>query len=193
MVTVRNSEWKTFTATNATDLFTSAGHGYPNGEAVRLYTASGTLPSGVTATARYYVINSTTDTFQLSATSGGSAVSLADDGTGTLSVGVDPISVTDLLSGTEKTVTSTNSVNYLVATTPSSTFKATTVADYTFVVNTDVTAAMDSATSTDSRYKAYVYIKQGDYGTDYKIEMENVVYTYSTDTTGRQYIDCLLL
>ena len=190
MVTVRNSSWKTFTATNATDLFTSAAHGYSDGEAVRLYTAAGTLPSGVVATARYYIISSTTNTFQLSTTSGGSAVALADDGSGTLSVGLDPISVVDVLTGTEKTVTTTNSANYLVATTPSSTFKSTSIADYTFISNTSKTVAMSSTTSTDTRYRAYVYIKQGDYGTDYHIELDGTRYSHATDTgANRDYID----
>ena len=158
MVSVRNSEWKTFTATNATNLFTSAGHEYDDGEAVRFYTASGTLPDGVLATTRYYIVSAATDTFQVSLTSGGSAVTIADDGLGTLSVGVDPLSIVDVLTGTEKVVTTTNSVNYLIDTTPSTCFKATTVADYTFVVNKGTAAAMKATESDASGYKAYVYI-----------------------------------
>ena len=111
---------------------------------------------------------------------------ISSDGSGTLNVGRDPISVVDVLTGTEKTVTSTNSVDYLVATTPSTTFKATTIADYTFIVDTDQTVAMDSTTSTDhstssSAVRAYVYIKQGDYGTDYKIELDGTTYTETTE------------
>ena len=188
MVTVRNSAWKTFTAADSGDLFTCTAHGFAAGEAVRLYTASGTLPTGVSATLRYYIVNPvpSADTFQLSLTSGGSAVVISSDGSGTLNVGRDPISVVDVLTGTEKTVTSTNSVDYLVATTPSTTFKATTIADYTFIVDTDQTVAMDSTTSTDhstssSAVRAYVYIKQGDYGTDYKIELDGTTYTETTE------------
>jgi len=189
MVIVRNSAWKTFTATNATNLFTSTAHGYADGEAVRLYTASGTLPSGVVATARYYVISATTNTFQLSTTSGGSASAIADDGSGTLSVGLDPISVVDVLTGTEKTVTTTNSVNYLVVTTPSTVFKATSIADYSFIVNTGTTTAMESATSADTRYRAYIYIKQGDYSTDYKVSIDGNDISYTTDSTSRATLD----
>ena len=186
MVTVRNSEWKTFEADNTTNTFNSTAHGFADGEAVRLYTASGTLPTEVGVTLRYYIINADANTFQLSLTSGGPVVAITGDGSGTLNVGRDPISVVDVLTGTEKTVTSTNSVDYLVATTPSTTFKATTIADYTFIVDTDQTVAMDSTTSTDhstssSAVRAYVYIKQGDYGTDYKIELDGTTYTETTE------------
>ena len=193
MVTVRNSEWKEFTATHGTETFNSTAHGFANGEAVRLYTASGTLPDGVAATLRYYIVTATADAFQLSLTSGGSVVTIADNGSGTLNVGRDPISVVDVLTGTEKTVTSTNSVDYLVATTPSTTFKATTIADYTFIVDTDQTVAMDSTTSTDHSVatgdiSAYVYIKQGDYGTKYNIIIDGTTYTVATPD-GEEAVD----
>jgi hypothetical protein len=199
MVTVRNSEWKTFEADNTTNTFESTAHGFVAGEAVRLYTASGTLPTEVSATLRYYIVDPvpSANTFQLSLTSGGSAIAITGDGSGTLNVGRDPISVIDVLTGTEKAVTSTDSVNYLVATTPSTTFKATTIADYTFIVDTDQTVAMDSTTSTDhdassSAVRAYVYIRQGDYGTDYKIELNGTTYTKTTED-GADAPDRLLI
>lgn len=70
-----------FTAAT-TDTITSAGHGLSNGD-VLLLTTSDTLPAGLSADTPYYVINSATDTFQLSTTSGGSAVDITDTGTGT--------------------------------------------------------------------------------------------------------------
>lgn len=71
-----------FTTTNATNLFNDVAHGLSNGDCVTV--ASGTtLPSGLSVSTYYYIINATTDTFKVSTTPGGSAVALADDGTGT--------------------------------------------------------------------------------------------------------------
>lgn len=74
----------TFTADSATDTLTATAHGLSNGEVV-LVQSTGTLPGGLSASTRYYVINQATNTFQLSATSGGSAIDITSNGTGTLS------------------------------------------------------------------------------------------------------------
>ena len=47
------------------------------------------------------------------------------------------------LDGTEKTVNKPDGVSYLSCTTPRSQIKTITIADFTFVVNTTVTTAMD--------------------------------------------------
>lgn len=72
----------TFTADAGTDVLTASAHGLTNGQRVRL-TSAGTLPAGLSAVVAYYVVNKTTNTFQVSATSGGSAVDITDAGTGT--------------------------------------------------------------------------------------------------------------
>lgn len=72
-----------FTAANATNLFTSAGHGLANGTVVLVSNSGGALPTGLSAYTPYYVINRTTNDFQLSTTPGGSAVDITTDGTGT--------------------------------------------------------------------------------------------------------------
>lgn len=77
---------KVFTAANATDVFTSNGHGYANGTKVRVFNVGGALPAGLTAGTDYYVIGAAANTFQLSATLGGAAVNVTTDGTGTNSV-----------------------------------------------------------------------------------------------------------
>jgi hypothetical protein len=64
--------------------------------------------------------------------------------------------------------------------TPSTSIKAVSIADYTFITNTDTAVAMDATTSADSRYRYYVYVKQGDYGTKYTIKLEGTEYTYET-------------
>jgi surface protein len=59
---------------------TRTSHGYPNGYPISF--ASITTTTGITATQIYYVINATTDTFQLAASRGGAALTLTNDGTG---------------------------------------------------------------------------------------------------------------
>lgn len=79
------------TADNTTETFTDAGHGLTNGQAVKL---GGTAPAGLTAGTVYYVVNASTNTFQLSSTIGGAAETFTDDGT---SVTYDP----ELVQGTD--------------------------------------------------------------------------------------------
>lgn len=57
-------------------------NGLTNGQTVE-FSSSGTLPGGLTAGVPYYVINATDTTFQVSLTSGGDAVDLTTQGTGT--------------------------------------------------------------------------------------------------------------
>lgn len=70
-----------FTAA-ATNLITSAAHGLLNDDLVHV-SSTGTLPAGLSASTDYYVIDATTNTFQLSATMGGAAVDITDTGSGT--------------------------------------------------------------------------------------------------------------
>jgi hypothetical protein len=71
-----------FTASATTQLLTSNGHGLQKGDKIFVSSAT-TLPDGLSASTNYYVINPTTNTFQVSATPNGSAVVLGDAGTGT--------------------------------------------------------------------------------------------------------------
>lgn len=77
---------KNFTADNSTDVLTSTAHGYNNDDTVRVRALDGILPAGLTANQLYYVVNKTTNTFQLSLTEGGAVVDFTDNGTGTLKV-----------------------------------------------------------------------------------------------------------
>lgn len=54
-------------------VWTAAAHGLPNGASVLLST-TGALPTGLAVGTTYYVVSTATNTFQLSATSGGSAI-----------------------------------------------------------------------------------------------------------------------
>jgi surface protein len=71
---------KSVTFTDTGDLITSAGHGFRNGDSVLFTSIVST--TGINVDAQYYIINVTTDTFQVSTTYGGSALALTTDGTG---------------------------------------------------------------------------------------------------------------
>jgi hypothetical protein len=59
------------------DTFDSPAHGFVNGNTVVPWQISGAgIPTGITEGTIYYVVGATTDTFQLSATSGGSAINI---------------------------------------------------------------------------------------------------------------------
>jgi hypothetical protein len=63
--------------TAAGDFISSNGHGLVNTDRVFVSSvASEALPAGLSATVLYFVVNKTTDTFQLSLTSGGAAVDI---------------------------------------------------------------------------------------------------------------------
>lgn len=59
-------------------------HGLNNGDEVKFYTFNGTLPTNISATTTYFVINKTANTFQISLTEGGAAVDFGSDGSGVL-------------------------------------------------------------------------------------------------------------
>lgn len=79
-----------FTANSGTDTLTSTSHGLNNGDQLN-FLSSDTLPGGLTAIEYnypwsgelYYVVNKTTNTFQVSLTPGGSVVNITSSGVGT--------------------------------------------------------------------------------------------------------------
>lgn len=73
----------TVTITIATPgVVTWTSHGLSNGQQV-VFTTTGALPTGLTAGTAYFVVNATTNTFQVSATSGGSAIATSGTQSGT--------------------------------------------------------------------------------------------------------------
>lgn len=74
---------KTFTATNATDVCTSNGHGLADGQKARVTNSGGALPAPLAADTDYWLRDVTANTFKLAATKGGNAVDLTGDGSGT--------------------------------------------------------------------------------------------------------------
>jgi surface protein len=70
------------TLTDSGDLVTRTAHGYSDGMIVSFYNI--TTTTGIVEAQHYYVINSTANTFQISATESGSAIALTNDGSATL-------------------------------------------------------------------------------------------------------------
>lgn len=85
------------------------------------------------------------------------------------------------IDGTEKTVAFPNGKSYLSASTPSTSFSAVTVADYTFIVNKSMTVTSGSSTIAARPYEALVNVKTGNYGKGYKIIINgSTVASYDT-------------
>lgn len=70
------------TLTDAGDLVGRTAHGLPNGAAVQFQSIQST--TGIAVDTTYYVISTAADTFQVSATAGGSALTLTTNGTAVL-------------------------------------------------------------------------------------------------------------
>ena len=78
---------QTFTSDYATDdKLDATAHGLENDARVILTSSGADLPAGLDSGTVYYVVNKTTNDFEVSLTSAGAAVQLTDDGTGTHSV-----------------------------------------------------------------------------------------------------------
>ena len=86
------------------------------------------------------------------------------------------------LDGTEKTVNKPDGVSYLSCTTPRSQIKTITIADFTFIVNTSITAAMDSTLSAGSGTQAIVFFNQVTDNTTYTVTIDGV--TVNKDTSS---------
>lgn len=68
--------------TEASDTINITSHGLTDGTQVS-YSSTGSAIGGLTSGNKYFVVSSATNSFKLSLTSGGSAINLTDDGTGT--------------------------------------------------------------------------------------------------------------
>lgn len=97
------------------------------------------------------------------------------------------VQVFDVNDGTEKTVlNATNS--YLDTPTPATSFRALTIADYTFLVNRDVTIQKAPDVSASRPFEGIVFVRAGNYGKDYSITIRNeagTVLDTATYTTPR--------
>lgn len=81
-------------------VITWAGHGLAVGQAV-VFSSTGSLPTGLTAGTTYYVIANglAANTFQVSATPGGTAVNTTAAGSGTHTAEAKPMGMTEMFFG----------------------------------------------------------------------------------------------
>lgn len=86
----------TVTFSTAADTVTWAGHDIPENTPI-FFQTTGSLPTNVSAGIYYYVINTTTNTFQLSTTYGGSAVDFTGSQSGTHTAYVNFPTTNDLI------------------------------------------------------------------------------------------------
>ena len=88
------------------------------------------------------------------------------------------------IDGTEKTVNKPDGTSYLNTSNPRSVMKTVTIADYTFVVNTSISAAMDSTLSGGTGTKAIIFINQATANTTYSVTIDGVTVTDNTSGDG---------
>ena len=86
------------------------------------------------------------------------------------------------LDGTELTVNKPDGTSYLNTSDPRSVIKTVTIADFTFVVNTSITTAMDSSLSPGNITQAVVFINAVSDKTTYSVTVDGV--TVTDDTTS---------
>lgn len=85
------------------------------------------------------------------------------------------------LAGNEKTVSFPSGKSYLTAAEPNSSFRAVTVADYTFIVNKGVTVTPRTDRAPARPYEALISVKAGNYGKTYSVIIDGT--TRATYTT----------
>lgn len=111
---------KTFVPGNVntgTDTFTITGHGFINGDTVKFIQTT-TLPSPLNAIDTYYIINASTNTFQVSTLFGGPALNLTTVGSGTNSIQRTRYQYL-IVERIDYAITSNSAVNNTVVTSPS--------------------------------------------------------------------------
>lgn len=87
------------------------------------------------------------------------------------------------LEGNQKNITFPDGKEYLnIEGKPQKVFKALTIADYTFIVNTNKVVSMAAETSPSRGHEGIIFIKQASYKTTYKIFVDGV--EKATHTTG---------
>lgn len=88
------------------------------------------------------------------------------------------------INGVEKTVAFPNGKGYLSAASPSTSFSAITVADYTFITNRNVTVAPSGATTPTRPFEALINVKAGNYGKEYKVYINGTLQAEYKTPTG---------
>lgn len=90
------------------------------------------------------------------------------------------------LEGNAQTVTYPDGTSYLNSTNPAADFRAVTVADYTFIVNSSQTVSMSPALSPIYPYTGLIAVKQGDYNQRFAVYLDgNVAADITTSATDQ--------
>ena len=84
------------------------------------------------------------------------------------------------IAGNSINVVKPDGTAYLNTSNPRSVIKTVTIADFTFVVNTSITATMDTTLSSGTGTKGIVFIKQATASTNYKVTINGVTVTDNT-------------
>ena len=94
------------------------------------------------------------------------------------------------VDGLAKTVVNqTNATNYLNSTNPRNDFKALTVNDYTYILNTNKSVAMDSSTTSPAKVEQAVYtVNQGIDSTPYSITIDGTTTTFTSSNVSTKDI-----
>lgn len=90
------------------------------------------------------------------------------------------------LTGTEYTVNAPDGWGYIDVENPRHTLRAVTIADYTFIVNTEKTVEMRDERFDGWTEEALVHVKQGMYGTVYKVVINGSTIASYTTPDGSQ-------
>ena len=90
------------------------------------------------------------------------------------------------LAGNSKTIAYPSGSSYLTCSNPITAFRAVTVADYTFIVNTEKTVAMAAALTPIYPYTGLIAVKQGDYNQRYTVYLDGAVAADITTSTDDQ-------
>lgn len=90
------------------------------------------------------------------------------------------------MNGNQKTVTFPNGKSYLSAALPQTQFRATSVADYTFILNRTVAVAesADNSNQPSRGYEALVSVKAGNYGKTYTVYVNGAIAATFTTPNG---------
>ncbi len=86
------------------------------------------------------------------------------------------------LDGTEKTVNKPDGTTYLNTSDPRNVIKTVTIADFTFVVNTSITTAMDTTLSAGNITQAVVFVNNVSDDTTYSVTVDGVTVTDDTSS-----------
>lgn len=177
LITVKNKTFLPADVNTGTETFTITSHGFLDGQKVR-FVSTGTLPAGLTANTDLFIVNVTTNTFQVSLTLGGAAINLTTTGIGTHTV----FRFHNLSAGDYATLSDTDSDpnldgTYQVITAPTG---------YTFTITPTATITTGGTTGT----AGYSYLESQEMvgGDDIRTKIIALANKLDTDP-GTQFVD----